>query len=133
MIDILEPILKGLVQWIYGMCVDIMSYATNELIKVMSMDLTYFENTAPVINTIVDVVIALGWALLLGNLVFQAIKTMMSGIGFESEDPKILFFRTFVFSFLLLASRQICNVAMGITGNVINLLQNSINIYYNNS
>lgn len=126
----LEPILKGLVEWLYQIMVDIMAYASGELIGVMSMDLSYFEKTAPVISDIVNVFVALGWALLLGNLVFQLIKSMASGIGFEAEDPKFLFFRTFVFSFLLLSSRQICNIGLSITGTVIDLLSvpSSINV-----
>ena len=119
----LEPILKGLVEWLYEMMIDIMAYASGELLGVMSMDLSYFEKTAPVISDIVNVFIALGWALLIGNLVFQSLKAMMSGAGFEAEDPKILFLRTFVFAFLLLASRQICDICSGITGTVINMLQ----------
>lgn len=119
----LEPILKGLVQWLYEMMVDIMDYASGELLGVMSMDLNYFVKTAPVISEIVNVFVALGWALLLGNMVFQLTKSMMSGIGLEGEDPKIIFFRTFVFSFLLLASRQICEIGLSITGTVIDLLE----------
>lgn len=118
----LEPILKGLVEWIYEMMIDIMSYASGELLGVMSMDLSYFESTAPIISDIVDVFIALGWALLIGNLVFQSLKVIVSGAGFEAEDPKILFLRTFVFAFLLLASRQICDIGSSITGTVINML-----------
>ncbi len=126
----LEPILKGLVEWIYQMMVDIMSYASGELLGVMSMDLSYFESTAPIISDIVDVFIALGWALLIGNLVFQSLKSIMSGAGFEAEDPKILFLRTFVFAFLLLASREICNIGSSITGTVIDMLSlpNAINV-----
>lgn len=119
----LEPILKGLIEWIYELIIDIFSYASGELIGVMSMDLTYFETTAPVISDIVDIFIAFGWALLIGNLVFQAIKIMVSGAGFEAEDPKILFLRTFIFAFLLLASRQICELCMAISGTVITLLE----------
>ena len=118
----LEPILKGLVEWLYEMMVDIMSYASGELLGVMSMDLSYFESTAPIISDIVNVFIALGWALLIGNLVFQSLKAIMSGAGFEAEDPKILFLRTFVFAFLLLASREICNIGSSITGTVIDML-----------
>ena len=119
----LEPILKGLVEWLYEMMVDIMSYASGELLGVMSMDLSYFEKTAPIISDIVSVFIALGWALLIGNLVFQSLKVIMSGAGFEAENPKILFLRTFVFAFLLLASRQICDIGSSITGTVINMLE----------
>lgn len=118
----LEPILKGLVEWLYEMMLAIMAYASGELLGVMSMDLSYFEKTAPVVSEIVNVFVALGWALLIGNMVFQLMKSIMSGIGFEAEDPKIIFLRTFVFSFLLLASRQICNICSGIAGTVINML-----------
>lgn len=119
----LEPILKGLVEWFYGLIVEIMDYAAKELIKVMGMDLSYFESMAPVIKDIVTVIIALSWGLLLANMVFQSLKSMMSGAGFESEDPKHIFMRSFVFAFLLLASRQICDIALGMTGKVIELLQ----------
>ena len=118
----LEPILKGLVEWIYEMMIDIMAYASSELLGVMSMDLSYFERTAPIISDIVDVFVALGWALLIGNLVFQSIKIMMSGAGFEAEDPKTLFLRTFAFSFLLLTSREICDMCSSMAGTVITLL-----------
>lgn len=113
---LLEPIMKGLIEWIYEMVVSIMEYAAKELVGVMSMDMSYFEKTAPVIKDITNIILALGWGLLIANMVFQSLKVMMSGAGFESEDPKHIFCRTFVFSFLLLASRQICNMAMGITG-----------------
>lgn len=119
----LEPIMKGLIEWIYEMVVSIMEYAAKELVGVMSMDMSYFEKTAPVIKDITNIILALGWGLLIANMVFQSIKVIMSGAGFESEDPKHIFCRTFVFAFLLLASRQICNMAMGITGKVIELLQ----------
>lgn len=119
----LEPILKGLVKWIYGLMVDIMAYASGELLGVMSMDLAYFEKTAPVIKNIVTIFIALGWALLIGNMVFQLVKATMSGIGFEAEDPKFIFMRTFVFAFLLLVSRQICDIGLNITSMVIDWLE----------
>lgn len=119
----LEPIVKGLVKWIYGLMIDLTTFAANAMLGVMDMDLEYFETTAPIVVDIVDIFIALGWALLIGNLVFQALKAMMSGAGFEAEDPKILFLRTFVFSFLLLASRQICDIGLSITSKVIDLLE----------
>ena len=47
---LLEPIMKGLIEWIYEMVVGIMEYAAKELVGVMSMDMAYFEQTAPVIK-----------------------------------------------------------------------------------
>lgn len=87
------------------------------------MDLDYFRRVAPVTDDILNIVIAVGWALLLGNMVFQATKSMATGLGFEGEDPKLLFTRTFVFGFLLLASQQICDIGLGISAQVISLLQ----------
>lgn len=123
MVFILEGIFKGFVQWIYSLCLEMVQYIANSLLEVFQMDLSYFRMVAPVTNDILSIVIAAGWALLLGNLVFQATKSMVTGLGFEGEDPKLLFTRTFVFAFLLLASQQICEIGLGISAHVIGLLQ----------
>ena len=81
-------------------------YIANSLLEVFQMDLSYFRQVAPVTDDILSIVIAVGWALLLGNLVFQAMKSMVIGLGFEGEDPKLLFTRTFVFAFLLLVASR---------------------------
>ena len=130
MLTILESIFKGFAQWLYGLGLEIVQYIANSLLDVFSMDLDYFRRVAPVTDEIVSIIIAAGWALLLGNLVFQAAKSMMTGLGFEGEDPKLLFMRTFVFGFLLLASRQICDIGLGISASVIDLLKipNSVTI-----
>ncbi len=87
------------------------------------MDLSYFRRVAPVTDDILSIILAAGWALLLGNMVFQATKSMATGLGFEGEDPKLLFTRTFVFGFFLLASQQICQIGLGISNHIITLLQ----------
>ena len=87
------------------------------------MDLAFFESALPVTHDIFSIVIASGWALLLGNLVFQAAKSMMAGLGFEADDPRELFTRTFVFAFFLLSSRQICAIGLGLSATLMQLLQ----------
>lgn len=87
------------------------------------MDLDYMVSVAPVLNNIFLILISVGWALLLGNLVFQATKSMVSGLGFEGEDPHLLFARTFLFGFLLLVSRQVCEIGLSMTSTVIDMLQ----------
>lgn len=123
MVIILEWIFKGYVQWVYGLCLEIVEYIANSLLDIFQMDLRYFQQVAPVTDDILKIVIAVGWALLLGNLVFQAMKSMATGLGFQGEDPKMLFTRTFVFAFLLLASQQICELGLSISARVIELLQ----------
>ncbi len=115
----LEPIMKGLIEWIYGLIEDMADYVFGDIIDVLTMDMSYFKKAAPIVNDISEIILALGWALLLGNLVFQLLKSIMSGAGFEGEDPKLLFMRTFAFSFLLLASPQICEMCSKMTGIVV--------------
>lgn len=118
----LEPILQGLIEWLYSLFEDIADYFFGDIMDVLTMDMDYFRKVAPIVDEISEVILALAWALLIGNLVFQLIKSMMSGAGFEGEDPRILFMRTFAFSFLLLASNQICEMCSSITGKVVLLL-----------
>lgn len=96
------------------------------------MDLAYLRAHVPVMDDLLLYITAAGWALLLGNLVFQSVRAMVSGLGFEGEDPKILFARTFVFGFLLLASQQICEIVLGITTTIIGYLEipDAVNITF---
>ena len=123
MSSLLELIFQGLIEWIYGLILEAWEYFSTALLDIMSMDFSYLESHIAIISTIRRVMLAVGWALLLGNLIFQAIKTMMSGLGFEGEDPKLLFTRTFVFSFLLLASPQICELCLNMTSRIVDLMQ----------
>lgn len=119
----LELIFQGFLEWAYGLVLECWEYFSTALLDIMSMDFAYLKSHVPVMNDIMQVLMAVGWALLIGNLVFQALKSMASGLGFEGEDPKLLFTRTFVFSFLLLASQQICGIGLSLTAKIIDLLQ----------
>ncbi len=119
----LELIFQGFIEWIYSLILECWNWFSTALLDIMSLDFAYIETHAPVIPEIMEVLLAVGWALLLGNLIFQAVKSMASGLGFEGEDPKMLFARTFVFAFLLLGSSQICEIGLNIASNVIDLLQ----------
>ena len=123
MVTLLEFIFQGFFEWVYSLILDIWNYFTSSLLGVMSLDFAYLKTHIPVMGDIQQILLAVGWALLLGNLVFQALRSMASGLGFEGEDPKLLFARTFVFGFLLLASPQICEIVLGLTSSVIALLE----------
>lgn len=119
----LELIFRGFFEWIYGLILECWEYFSSGLLDIMSLDFSYLESHMPIIPTIKQVMLGVGWALLLGNLVFQAVKSMMAGIGVEGEDPKLLFTRTFVFAFLLVASPQICKLCLNMTSTIIELLE----------
>ena len=119
----LELIFRGFVEWANGLMLECWQYFSDGLLDILNMDFSYLRIHVPVVDTIMQIMLAIGWALLLGNLVFQALRSMVSGLGFEGEDPKLLFTRTFAFSFLLMASPQICKIGLNITQNIINILQ----------
>ena len=120
---LLEFLFQGFFEWVYGLILEIWNYFSSALLDVMSLDFAYIKTHIPVMGDIQQIILAVGWALLLGNLVFQALRSMAAGLGFEGEDPKLLFARTFVFGFLLLASPQICEIVLGMTSKVIALLE----------
>lgn len=119
----LELIFQGFLEWAHGLALECWQYFSTALLDIMSMDFAYLKSHAPVVDEIMQILLAVGWALLIGNLVFQALKSMAVGLGFEGEDPKLLFARTFVFAFLLLASPQICEIGLSMTSKIIELLQ----------
>ena len=119
----LELIVKGLVLWFYDLILECVGFIGNLLLEVFSMDTSYFVSHAPVVLDMQKILIAAGWALLLGNLAFQAMRSMMAGIGLSAEDPKLLFAKSFLFAFLLFASPEICQVGMDLTSKIIDLLQ----------
>ncbi len=119
----LELLFQGFIEWIYGLILECWEYFASTLFDLMSLDFAYLREHMPVIDTIRQIMLGVGWALLIGNLVFQATRGMAAGLGFDAEDPKLLFTRTFAFSFLLVASPQICELGLNMTSTVIELLQ----------
>jgi len=120
---LLELLFQGFIEWIYGLILECWEYFASVLFDLMSLDFAYLREHMPVIDTIRQIMLGVGWALLIGNLVFQATRGMAAGLGFDAEDPKLLFTRTFAFSFLLVASPQICELGLNMTSTVIELLQ----------
>lgn len=123
MVILLELIFQGFFEWVYSLILECWNFFFSSLLNIMTLDFAYIKAHVPVVEDITQVLLAVGWALLLGNLVFQALRSMASGLGFEGEDPKMLFARTFVFSFLLLASPQICEIGLDLTSRIMALLE----------
>ncbi len=109
-------------QWLYGLFLELIAYCANALLGVMSTDLSFFESSVPVVSTLYQVFVAVGWGLLIGNLAFQSLKAMFAGLGFETESPAILLLRTSVFGTLLVFSKDVCAIGLSIGKNVIDLI-----------
>lgn len=110
-------------EWLASLWYEMIKWLLDSLMELFTVDLSYFAGRVPVINDIATIFVAVGWALLIGNLAYQAVRAMVSGVGIEAEDPGRLFLRTAMFSFLLLVSRPICNIGLGISSTVMTMLQ----------
>jgi hypothetical protein len=122
-VHILNGIIKSLFQWLYGMFLELLTYVANSLLGLMGADLSYFETNVPAIKELYAVLTAVGWALLIGNCVFQAMKSMASGLGFAGEAPGVLLIRTGIFGFLLIFSRQVCQIGLGMAGTIMEMMK----------
>ena len=87
----LELLFQGFIECIYGLILECWEYFASVLFDLMSLDFAYLREHMPVIDTIRQIMLGVGWALLIGNLVFQATRGMAAGLGFDAEDPKLLF------------------------------------------
>ena len=121
--DILEKLVKALFEWLASLWYEMVEYLLDQLMELFTVDLSYFAERVPVIDDIANIFVAVGWALLIGNLAYQAMRSMASGVGIEAEEPGRLFLRSAMFSFLLLVSRQICDIGFGLSAAVMEMLQ----------
>lgn len=58
-------------EWAYGLTLECWQYFSSSLLDIMSMDFAYLKTHVPVIDDIMQVLMAVGWALLIGNLCFR--------------------------------------------------------------
>lgn len=118
----LNSIIKDFALWLYSLFVELLGYAAKSLLGLMNTDLAYFESNVPVVTELYRVFVAIGWGLLIGNCIFQCLKAMFAGLGFETESPPILLVRTFLFGFLLFFSHQICETALSVGQKITELI-----------
>lgn len=115
-------ILKDLVLWLFGLFLDLMNYCADALLGLMNTDLSYFESNVPIVVKLYGVFTAIGWGFLIGNCAFQCLKAMFAGLGFETESPAILLVRTFLFGFLLIMYKQVCEIGLSIGKTLMELI-----------
>lgn len=81
----LELIFQGFMEWAYGLTLECWEYFSSSLLSIMSMDYAYMKSHVPVMVSIAQVLLAVGWALLIGNLVFQALKVWQSASALKEK------------------------------------------------
>ena len=61
----LELIFQGFMEWAYGLTLECWEYFSSSLLSIMSMDYAYMKSHVPVMVSIAQVLLAVGWALLI--------------------------------------------------------------------
>ena len=81
----LELLFQGFIEWIYGLILECWEYFASVLFDLMSLDFAYLREHIPIIDTIRQIMLGVGWALLIGNLVFQATRGMAAWRASRSQ------------------------------------------------
>lgn len=81
----LELIFQGFLEWAYGLTLECWQYFSTALLDIMSMDFAYLKSHAPVVDEIMQILLAVGWALLIGNLVFRRSKVWRWGLALKEK------------------------------------------------
>ena len=82
----LELIFQGFMEWAYGLTLECWEYFSSSLLSIMSMDYAYMKSHVPVMVSITQVLLAVGWALLIGNL-FKPSKVWQSASALRGKTP----------------------------------------------
>ena len=77
----LELIFQGFVEWIYGMVLECWEYFASVLLQVMSMDFAYLKSHIPVLPEIQQILLAVGWALLIRQPCFSGAQEYVHRSG----------------------------------------------------
>ena len=77
----LELLFQGFIEWIYGLILECWEYFASVLFDLMSLDFAYLREHMPVIDTIRQIMLGVGWALL-------ALLLSLVMIRIEKELPK---------------------------------------------
>ena len=75
----LELIFQGFLEWAYGLALECWQYFSTALLDIMSMDFAYLKSHAPVVDEIMQILLAVGWALLIGESGFQVAQSIGGG------------------------------------------------------
>ena len=59
----LELLFRGFFEWIHGLILECWEYFSSVLFDLMSLDFAYLETYMPIITTIRQIMLGVGWAL----------------------------------------------------------------------
>jgi len=109
-------ILDGIVKWIAEQVMNILDMITSSVLGALGCDMTVFLRYFPAAQTMYNIFMALGLALILLNWVWQLFKNFGAPAGIEAEDPVKLSIRSVIFILLVFYASDIVNIALKIGG-----------------
>ena len=88
----LELLFQGFIEWIYGLILECWEYFASVLFDLMSLDFAYLREHIPIIDTIRQIMLGVGWALLIGF-----VDGLGAGLGITLLGVSVLGYVGYVF------------------------------------
>lgn len=107
-------ILSGIVSYLFGLALNLLDAAINGFLGALGFDLNTFEQYFPAAADFHDVIIGFAVGLLFIMLVFQIFRNFGVMLDMEAEDPLKMLGKTALFFGMIVYSRSIIDLILGL-------------------
>lgn len=107
-------ILSGIVSYLFGLALNLLDAAINGFLGALGFDLNTFEQYFPAAADFHDVIIRFAVGLLFIMLVFQIFRNFGVMLDMEAEDPLKMLRKTALFFGMIVYSRSIIDLILGL-------------------
>jgi len=107
-------ILSGVISYLFGLGLNMLDAVINGFLKALGFNLDTFEKYFPAAKEYYDVIIGFGVGILFIMLVFQIFRNFGIVLDFEAEDPLKMVGKTALFFGMIINSRSITNIILGL-------------------
>lgn len=107
-------ILSGVVSYLFGLSLNLLDAAIGGFLGALGFDLDTFENYFPAAREFHDVIIGFAVGLLFIMLIFQIFRNFGVMLDVEAEDPLKMLGKIALFFGMILYSRSIVNMILGL-------------------
>ncbi len=107
-------ILSGILSYLFGLALNLLDAAINGFLGALGFDLDTFEQYFPAASQFHDVIIGFAVGLLFIMLVFQLFRNFGVMLDMEAEDPLKILGKTALFFGMIVYSRSIIDLLLGL-------------------
>ena len=107
-------ILSGVVSYLFGLCLNLLDAAIDGFLGALGFDLDTFESYFPAAKEYYEVIIGFAIGILFIMLVFQIFRNFGVMLDMEAEDPLKIVGKSILFFGMIISSRSIVNLILGL-------------------